>query len=74
MTVFREVVHYLESDPDCNGDYCYIEIFQDDELVAQYGDHYHEKGRQRAEGFFDAVNVLLGDDWEYEHETVADVT
>jgi hypothetical protein len=76
MISFKEIVHYHVDDPDCSGDYRRIEIFKDDVLVIEYGDHYHDKGREKAEGFFDGIMILLGgtDDgkWSYDYERVAD--
>jgi hypothetical protein len=76
MITFKEVVHYSASDTDFCGDFRRIEIFKDDELVAEYGDHYHDKGRDKAEGLFDGIMILLGgtDDgkWSYDYIEVAD--
>lgn len=72
MIKFREVVYIIER----SGDYSRIEIYRDDVLVQEYGDQYHDKGREKAEGFFDGIIELLGgtDDgkWSYDYEEVAD--
>jgi hypothetical protein len=72
MIKFKEVVYVIER----SGDYSRIEIFRDDVLVMEYGDQYHDKGRDKAEAFFDGIMELLGgtDDgkWSYEYVEVAD--
>jgi hypothetical protein len=72
MIKFKEVVYVIER----SGDYSRIEIFRDDVLVMEYGDQYHDKGRDKAEEFFDGIMELLGgtDDgkWSYEYVEVAD--
>lgn len=73
MIHFREVIHYSERDKNCGGDYREIEIFMDDKLVETYGDHYHDKGRDKSEGFYDAVNLLLQEvEWDWETVQIAD--
>ena len=54
----RVVTHYCERDPECIGDYDGIEIFVDNQLVKTYGDYYHDKGSEKAEGFVEGLSWL----------------
>lgn len=42
---------FLADDPELKGDYAAIEIYVDGALVQSYGDYYHDKGHEKAEGF-----------------------
>lgn len=52
------VKHYEDTDEDCSSDYWDIEIFVDGKLAKQYGDYYHDKGDEKADGFLDALYFL----------------
>jgi hypothetical protein len=51
MNKFKEVIHYAEDDKDFNGEYFFIEIFKDDQLVVTYGDYYNDKGNKNRKDF-----------------------
>lgn len=74
MVHFKEVVHYSKDDEECQGEYWQIDIFKDGILIVTYGDHYHDKGREKAEGFYDAISkVLEAGTWSWEYEEIADM-
>ena len=45
------ITHYYADDTDCYGDYAAVSIEIDGIEIIQFGDHYHDKGREQAEGF-----------------------
>ena len=49
------VIHYAEEDSECGGEYYEVDILVDGKKAVTYGDHYHEKGWERAEGFIGGV-------------------
>jgi hypothetical protein len=57
----KELHGYYEGDEenDCGGDYDAIEVIIDGETVAEYGDHYHDKGFEKAEGFVEGYLFAL---------------
>ena len=55
------VTHYYSDDPLCSGDYAGVSVYLNNEKVTTYGDYYHDKGRERADGFMDAVKILFPD-------------
>jgi len=61
-----------EHDPKCYGDYCEVTIEVDGKLVRTYGDHYHDKGAERAEGYKDALKDYCDPQVTVEHASVAD--
>lgn len=54
------VTHFLESDEDCSSDYVSVEVFINGKPVASYGDSYHEKGKENAEGFIAGLIYAYG--------------
>jgi len=52
------IQHYLIDDKDCIGDYCSVEIRINDEIIIEYGDYYFDRGKERADGFLDALEHL----------------
>lgn len=58
MQKIKIITHYAEDDPSCENDYYQIEIFVNDKLVKTYGDQYHDKGREKAQGFMDGIRAL----------------
>ncbi len=63
MTTRIEVItRYADEDPQCLSDYCEVQVWVNGEQRACYGDAYHEKGRERAQGFVDGVLAVLGPD------------
>lgn len=67
------VTHYAESDLDFSYDYLDIEIYVDDVCVQQYGDHYHDKGSEKVDGWLDGFKFAMK--WKnlnVQHINVAD--
>lgn len=56
-----QIMHYQKEDTGCGGDYYDIEL-QDSEgkVIATFGDYYHDKGEEKAEGFILGVECALG--------------
>ena len=54
------IEHFPKDDPECGGDYWLIEVYIGDEKIVTYGDHYHESGQQKAEGFIDGLRHCVG--------------
>ena len=56
--------HYPKSDKRCEGDYYDVDIMVKADnkqyFAMQYGDHYHDKGHDKAQGFVDAIHALFG--------------
>jgi len=57
---FKLVRHFPPSDPGCLGDYHYLDITLNDDPVISYGDHYHDKGEDKAQGFLHALRFIYG--------------
>lgn len=55
----------------CGGDYWAYSVQVDGVEVARYGDHYHDKGADKAEGFVDAL-VYVYKEINYTFKQVAD--
>jgi len=69
------VVHYPKSDREMWGDYydVTIDVTLDTKTYHQeYGDHYHEKGVSKAEGFVDALRLIYGSKFPAIRYNVAD--
>lgn len=64
-------MHYATNDPEFTSDYCAIDIKIDGITLAEYGDSYHDRGRDKAEGFVDALKIFHPD-WQIQHVKVAD--
>ncbi len=73
MKKIKVLTHYFEDDPTFIGDYTSVEVFLDDLKVVEYGDAYHDRGAQKADGFVDAVSHIYGaDNCQVIREQVAD--
>jgi len=66
------VTHYSKDDPNCDGDYYYLEIFVDGKSAADYGDYYHDQGCEKAEAFLEGVEYATGKKVKTTHKSVAD--
>jgi hypothetical protein len=73
------ITHYKKEDTKFYEDYCDIEIFLDGILIKQYEDGYHDKGKEKTEGFVHAIHSLwpfIGDLLDFvfdvKYENVAD--
>lgn len=63
LTMKREfliVTHYSKDDLECEYDYIDIAILEDGILIQEYGDSYHDKGKEKTEGFIDAIIHVYG--------------
>lgn len=69
------IIHYCKNaDAQCTGDYSAVTVNIDGKLCAYYGDYYHDKGEERADGFVDGMRYLNPDanvtynkvaDWDF---------
>lgn len=67
--------HWPKTDPDRMGDYydVTIDLYLDGiHYQAAYGDQYHDKGMEKAEGFRDALRCLYGQKFPVLYSFVAD--
>ncbi len=60
MKTLKIVTHYFEEDSQFHGDYAGVEVLLDGAKLVEYGDAYHDRGLDKAQGFVDAVVSLLG--------------
>ena len=63
VTGVTVTTHYPQSDKEMDGDYYDVGIdFHrgNDVFYQEYGDSYLDKGREKAEGFVDALKCLYG--------------
>lgn len=75
MTEFTVITHYSTDDQDCSGDYVDIELNINGCLYYTAGDHYHDKGRDRVEGYIAgwcARASLSEEEFEIKYVDVAD--
>ena len=54
------IVHHSVDDPDCDEDYCSVDMVIDGEVVEKYGAAYHDSGMEKCEGFYDALVFVYG--------------
>lgn len=58
MTLIKRT-RYFTDDPECDADYAAVEVWLEDEgqmtRVREYGDYYHDKGDEKADGFIDGA-------------------
>ena len=61
MMKILEITHYPKSDKKCWGDYWDVEL-QDEKgnTIAEFGDAYHDKGLDKAQGFIEGVSWAKG--------------
>lgn len=56
--------HFYKTDPEMWGNYAGVSVhatFPDGSVIAQdYGDAYHDRGYERANGFVDALTAIYG--------------
>lgn len=67
--------HYPITDPECHGDYYDVTVdaqINGMKYSIQYGDEYHDKGSEKAEGFKDAFQVIYGNKFPIRHIYLAD--
>ena len=49
------VLHFDKEDYSWEGEYREVDVVVDDKLIQKYGDDYHDKGYERAEGFINGL-------------------
>lgn len=62
MRQIEVITHYPEDDPEFMADYAGVTVKVDGEVVQEYEDSYHGRGREKAEGFVDGFRAALGAD------------
>jgi hypothetical protein len=68
-----KITHFAMDDPLCLRDYFDIELLNEaGEVIASFGDYYHDKGLEKAEGFILGVEFALGEVIEVESRNLAD--
>ncbi len=55
-----EKLYCFPSKDDFGGDYSSVEVAFDGKTVAEFGDYYHDKGDDKADGFIEGVAFALG--------------
>lgn len=65
------ITHYHQSDPDFHADYWGVTVEFDGEEVAKFGDEYHDKGEDKAQGFVCAL-TLVDPTLIFEYKSIAD--
>lgn len=67
------ITHFSkEEDSTCNGDYYDVSININGVEVIRYGDAYHDKGKDKAKGWIDALKYTYGDSFEVVETNIAD--
>lgn len=57
----KVAIHYVfPSEDDFGGDYYAVRVLFDGKQVVEYGDHYHDKGEDKADGFIEGFFAALG--------------
>lgn len=64
-----EYTHWVEYDPDGDGDYASLRLYLDGNLLCRWGDSYHDKGVYRAEGYMEGYSEALGVGYTVKEET-----
>lgn len=55
-----QITHFPKDDPDCDGDYYDIELRdENNDKIVGYGDHYHDSGQEKMEGFIQGFRHVL---------------
>lgn len=71
MRKIEVVTHYFEDDPNFYGDYAFITIEEDGKVVKTFGDYYHDKGKEKAEGFIAGLEYS-GVEFDITYKKIAD--
>ena len=73
MKKFTVVTHYGKNDEGCRRDYWDIEVLDENgRLVIDFGDCYHDRGKERLEGFLQGVQWATNCELEITYKDVAD--
>lgn len=71
----KKIIHttrYGNDDADCSCDYYEVILSREDGTeIRRFGDYYHDKGREKAEGFIDGLKLVYPA-LEVEYRTVSD--
>jgi hypothetical protein len=57
MTITR-ITRYGTDDPECNGDYYEVILKHGRKILGHFGDYYHDKGWEKADGFIAGMKVF----------------
>ena len=71
MHSIKAVYRYAEEDKDFMGDYCAVDLYVDEKLVHEYGDHYHEHASDKIKGFLQGLD-FAGVKYVFEETGIAD--
>jgi len=63
--------HYAKDDPECIGEYRWIDVIVDEVIVKTYGD-YNDRGKEKADGFIDGLTFGIDKPFELQYAYVAD--
>lgn len=55
------IKHFYKDDIECGGDYASIDIEINKIKVITFGDYYHDKGEEQAQGFIEATKHFFPD-------------
>ena len=54
------VLHFDKEDYSCEGEYFEVDVVVDGKLIQKYGDDYHDRGYEKAEGFISGLQFAKG--------------
>ncbi len=58
----KVITHYYKDDVNYTGDYDSVEIQINNTPVVLFGDSYHDKGKEKAQGFIEACLYFMPDE------------
>jgi hypothetical protein len=67
------LTHFDVEDEECGGDYFDVEVLDSNrKVLASYGDYYHDKGEDKAEGFVEGLKAASKEPVNVIYKSVAD--
>ncbi len=67
------LTHYAKDDIDFTGDYWKVEVFDETgKCIYIKGDDYHDKGKEKVEGFIDGYQLTSKEIIKITNERIAD--
>lgn len=60
MQKLKIILHYNIGNDDFDGDYSAASVYLGKKLLKRFGDHYHDKGEERAESFSEGYATAKG--------------
>ena len=54
------VTHFCSDDPECDGDYCQVDLMIDDKMVKSWDDYYHDQGIEKCKSFIEGMEFVQG--------------